>query len=567
MTPPPASPLEPLLTSEEFGATEADRLALFHVPQDRDSLRFVIQQQLGELLPEGARYAVMTYEDQGGATPIVVHGDDLPLVCDQGCGLGDWPACAMRLPLTYQGATLGELQCDRTLEPETVDAVRRSLIHLAVALVNQTLHEQGQQATESYCASLMALEEGVILFQEPNPAAVTARFLSLATTMMNAPAGALFVLDEVGQLESNLELSQTLGFPEDLLESLRADDGGPWPHCFLGEAGQIFVAEASGALARIHPDLVPPGLSQLAVLPLTYHGVTAGLVILCNPEVGSNTAAALQVALDRMKSLGELGAALMHRLSLERINLRTRSIDTQLAIAANIHSRLQPREVPSHGLFDCSWSTVAAQSIGGDYIDLIEQPTQGLFAVIADASGHGINSALLMSSFRAGWRAEAPKTEPGALLSALNRDMCYEVGSTGMFITAATLHIDDDGRSFRMSSAGHNDVYVYRKASGCIETVDADGPPLGFVDLVDYEGRNHDLEPGDIIVLYTDGIVEATRKTGSEMFGDDRLKAVIVDHAERSADEIRDAILTEFATFTDSAIQEDDCSLSVIVRR
>jgi len=537
------------------------------MPKDRQDLRNEMLVQLIRVVPDDASFAVLTYEDRGGGRCYLAAGDACPLQEDAVQELGAWDAAQTRIPLVYREAVLGEFQCDRPVTGDLERELIGILANFIVALVNLTLNEENRRTTESYCASLMALEEGVILFQEANPDAITARFLSLATTMMKSAAGALFVLDEVGQLDSNLALVQTLGFPEELLEQIRAEDGGPWPHCFLGEPAQMFEPQADGTFARIASGTAPDVITNIAILPLTYHGVTAGIVVLCNSEHSNEYADTGQVNLDRMKSLGELGAALMHRISLESINLRSQTLDTQLAIAANIQSRLQPRVAPKNPQLDCAWSTVAAQNIGGDYLDLLEPDGSGVFAVIADASGHGVNSALLMSSFRATWRAEATSVSPGMLLEALNREMCYEVGTTGMFITAATLRISSDGRWFTMSSAGHNDVYVYRAASGEIECIDSDGPPLGFLDGVSFDEREHALAPGDVIVLYTDGIVEATRSGDSEMFGDDRLKDVICAHKDESAEDILDAILTEMATFTHSANQEDDCSLSVIVAK
>ena len=170
---------------------------------------------------------------------------------------------------------------------------------------------------------------------------------------------------------------------------------------------------------------------------------------------------------------------------------------------------------------------------------------------------------MLMSSFRSFYRAEAPLLEPHHLLASLNKEVAHEVGTTGMFITAAAFRISEDGQSLSYAGAGHNPVYLYRARGDSIEELESQGPPLGYMSSPTYEVSDVALYPGDVLVLYTDGIVEATDR-GEEMFGEERFKSCIATKAHSSADDILEGIFAELAEFTGRHSQQDDVSVSVL---
>ena len=117
----------------------------------------------------------------------------------------------------------------------------------------------------------------------------------------------------------------------------------------------------------------------------------------------------------------QLAAALLHRLSLEARNANGQMIARELEIAATIQKRLLPNQAPPTDEYEFAWNTIAAQNIGGDYLDAFCSDLGDVHAVVADASGHGINSALLMSSFRSNYRGNTAWMEPNDLAASLNR--------------------------------------------------------------------------------------------------------------------------------------------------
>ena len=198
----------------------ADSLAALHACRTQEGLEAQFAEGLARMLP-GVDAALCLHDEASQQFVVrVCVGEDHPLKLAQVVCRDDWPVPAsQRLPLTFQGHVIGELWISKSLAGAVRAALEDALTHLSVALVNLTLNSEAREASTEYCATLQALEEGIVLFQESDPDAMTARMLTLASSMVNATAGALYVLDEVGNRESGLVLQQTLGVPEPLMAS------------------------------------------------------------------------------------------------------------------------------------------------------------------------------------------------------------------------------------------------------------------------------------------------------------------------------------------------------------
>ncbi|MBL8737352.1 MAG: SpoIIE family protein phosphatase [Planctomycetes bacterium] len=540
---------------------EPAALADLHACRTMDDLDREFLAGVHALLP-GVGAAVCLVDDAPDRFRVAATSAvDCPLQGRAFAVAADWPlAEGQRLPIRYRNHFLGELWLWSVPEGEELRLLGSALAHYGTALVNLTLNRETRQATEDYCASLQALEEGIVLFQEEDPAAITARILCLATSMAQSAAGALYVLDEVGNPESGLRLEQVLGIPDSLIAGFRSVDGRPWPACLLEAPAQLAERHTDGSLAELAPECVPPILQQMIVLPLRYHGVVAGLCLLLNPaEDGKQS----RDHLGRLQSLGQLAAALLHRLRLEQQSASSHRIERELQIAETIQQRLLPDGPPRTEAYDFAWRTIAAKNIGGDYLDVLAGDDGTIHAVIADASGHGINSALLMSSFRSNYRGQVMWQEPQDLVGDLNGEVVKEVGPTGMFITAQMLDFDLAGTRLRVCTAGHCPLMIYRAVDGRIDCLPGNGPPLGFVEGIAFDTNETDLARGDVVVAFTDGISEATN-ADLDMFEESRLQAVVRQHADRPAAAIVDAVVRSLSEFTGRVRYEDDVSLLVV---
>lgn len=540
---------------------DAASLAALHACRTQDELEREFADGLRRLLPE-AGLALCLADDGEGRQQVRFALGPCPLRAFEHVAVDAWPVpAAQRLPVRFKSHVLGQLLlAGAPPDAETARVLEDALTHFGTALVNLVLNSEARQATDDYCASLQALEEGIVLFQEADPEAVMARVLALATGMVQATAGALYVLEEVGNRTSPLVLQQALGIPDSLLATFRGEDGQPWPDALLDWPAQIVGRSETGGIGGLSPASAPPVLQELVVLPLRYHGVQAGVCLLFNPlfEGAHN-----RDHIGRLQSFGQLAAALLHRLNLEALKERSRMIERELEIANTIQQRLVPTAAPPCDDYDFAWHTLAAKSIGGDYVDFLTDDGGELGAIVADASGHGINSALLMTSFRANYRSGAVRHGPGELAATLNESVVHEVGPTGMFITAALLRIDPARRQMTLCSAGHNPVLLWRAARNAVEAIESHGPPMGFVPGVRYTTSTATLEPGDVVLLYTDGITEAT-DAELEMFGEERLAALLQQHAAGPAQGVLDAALQALATFTGREHHDDDVTLLVI---
>lgn len=536
-----------------------------HACRSQEDLERAFAAGLTDLLP-GIDAAFCLNEDRDGDFSVrFVIGDGVPLTVHDTVTREAWAVSdEQRLPLGFRGNSLGELWLSAKPSDKVREVLADSLTHIAAALVNLALNVEARDASTEYCATLQALEEGIVLFQEPDPEAVTARVLALASNMVDAAAGALYVLEEVGNSKSELVLQQALGMPDQLLASFRGVDGEAWPDSLMERSAQIVTRGEDGTIAGLAADCAPGVLQEVVILPLRYHGVQAGVCVLFNPKDENGRVREL---IGRLQSFGRLAAALLHRLSLEKTKENSVSIERELQIAETIQKRLVPSEAPPSDAYDFAWHSIAAKSIGGDYVDFLTSDLGEIYAIVADASGHGINSALLMTSFRANYRGNAAWLEPSELAASLNNEIVHEVGPTGMFITAVLLRIDPDTNNLSVSSAGHNPTMVYRSATGKVEQIESHGPPLGFMGEIEYEGYDGEVSSGDVLLLYTDGITEATDQD-LEMFGEDRLEALLSQHAATgTAQEILDATLKELADFTGCEQHEDDVSLMVVKAR
>lgn len=549
-------------------AARVAALAELHAARSIGELEAAASALLSRVLP-AVPAALLLADDTAGSQQVRLVLGDCPLRGRQRARAADWPVPEFqRLPIPFREHALGELWVGSSLCDDVRSEVAELLVHFGTALMNLTLHAESRQATEDYCASLQALEEGIVLFQEQDPAAVIARLLSLACSMVQASAGALYVLREVGNPESGLALEQVMGMPEALLATFRGVDGHAWPDVLLGQPAHVVVREPDGSrlspedgpMAMLDPECVPEILAGMVVLPMRYHGVQAGICLLFNPLLDTSKPGDF---LGRLQSFGTLAAALLHRLSLEAISANSQSIARELAIAETIQKRLLPDHAPPTSEYEFAWSTIAAKNIGGDYLDVMASERGDVCLACADASGHGINSALLMSSFRANYRGRAPTAAPKALAAALNSEVVHEVGPTGMFITAVLARLEHGSKRMTLCSAGHNPTMVYRAATAAIELIDSHGPPLGFVDVATYESEDLVLASGDVLLLYTDGITEAA-DAELDMFGEQRLQEVLVRNAGEPAAAILAAVRTALARFTGRERYDDDVSMLVV---
>ena len=196
-------------------------------------------------------------------------------------------------------------------------------------------------------------------------------------------------------------------------------------------------------------------------------------------------------------------------------------------------------------------------SVAGDFYDYVLTGPDRAAILIADVSGHGVPAALIASMVKLAAGSQRPNADhPSQFLSGMNAALC---GNTqGQFVTAAYVHLDSQTASIRYAAAGHPPMLRLRGTS--VEEVEENGLILAAFDFATYSEISHQLNPGDRLLLYTDGIIEAANKTG-EFFGRERLAMILTETAGSPASEAATKIVEKVQEW--SVEQEDD--LTVIV--
>jgi hypothetical protein len=255
-----------------------------------------------------------------------------------------------------------------------------------------------------------------------------------------------------------------------------------------------------------------------------------------------------------------LGAA-AGQLAIGLANLASPSERRELDEARVIQSGLLPRSLPSLPGFGIAAHWQPARQVAGDYYDVLALGGQRTAFCIADVTGKGMPAALLMSNLQSTVKAFAPVSEsPRALCQRVNRIMAGNMGA-GRFITFFYGVLDAERRTFAYSNAGHNPPLLLRR-DGSSEALDRGGLLLGAFPEADYEQGEAPLEPGDRLLLYTDGLVEA-EDPDRVLFGEARLLEVLRRHAAASAEEIQRRVLDAVAAHCRGEFQ-DDATLIVL---
>ncbi len=241
-----------------------------------------------------------------------------------------------------------------------------------------------------------------------------------------------------------------------------------------------------------------------------------------------------------------------------------RRLEQALGIARSNQRNFLPGEPPESDWLDIWGHSDSCDETGGDYYDFFKLPAGRLGVVIADVSGHGVGSALLMASVRAALRALVSAELSGSKLVARLNDLIHADVNDGRFITFFLGRFDKTERKFEHVGAGHTPPVFFRKRDNSTYLVMSKGPPLGIMSGMEFEpGTPLPLASGDVLLFTTDGIMEASNNEG-EMFGLDRLRKLVVERAAGSAQELIEAIREEVDRFVSGRKLLDDATLVAV---
>ena len=247
---------------------------------------------------------------------------------------------------------------------------------------------------------------------------------------------------------------------------------------------------------------------------------------------------------------------------VKRIIERER-VKAEIDAANRIQAALLPRVNPTLAGATVASHYRAATEIGGDYFDFLEQPTGEIGIAFGDVAGHGLTSGIVMSMAKSALLVQVDyDSSPSAVLEVLN-GIVLKTAPKRMMMTFFFGLLNPVTQTLRFSSAGHLDPYVFRAATGKLESLSAWGFPLGIRRREAFPEYSVSFEPGDRLVLYSDGLIEAIDDDG-EPFGFDRFEKTIVASGAQSAEEMKKSLLNAVKKYTRNRPPEDDQTLVVV---
>ena len=253
--------------------------------------------------------------------------------------------------------------------------------------------------------------------------------------------------------------------------------------------------------------------------------------------------------------LGSLGYVAARRTLHRDVELA--QIQKELEVARRIQMENLPSAYPNSAHFRVATGYVPMTSVAGDFYDFLVAEPHRAGLLVADVSGHGVPAALIASMVKLAASLQRDNaSDPATLLKGMNVALC---GNTqNQFVTAAYVHLDATSRSLRYSAAGHPPLLLLR--DGRVTAIEENGLMLAAFPYATFTTAVHALEPGDRIVMYTDGVLEAADEQMEE-FGQERLQALLRNSGGASPQEMVNTILSSVQAWAKS--QDDDLTVLV----
>lgn len=427
---------------------------------------------------------------------------------------------------------------------------------------------------------------GEKLQEDSSPVSMHRYIVDGVAEVIDADAGILYLLDadteHLVPVYHSAKTAPVLPLPGEILESEGDEEAENQYRSYIRLSalisGETLLGGAMNATEVIHVedmgehpeyrengDRFHSGVAFVAA-PLVYGQKKVGVLAMTRRQRARFTENDIEV-FDSVaeQSSFALGSAIIHSEAAEK-----RRFERELNQASEIQRVLLPRNDPELSDYELAADYRAARIVSGDYYDYIRVDGDRYGIAIGDVCGKGIAASLIMAMCRSNLRSRAPENlSPAAVLHAVNRSIFPDI-KEDMFVSLLYLILERGSNEITMARAGHEPPLLYRRATGKAEAIEppglAAGVDKGPVFMRSVKDHRFTMEPGDILLLYTDGLIESLDRDGDE-YGVDRLSRALETHCDLSSDELVHSITAEVLEFSEGMAQTDDITLIAIEKR
>ncbi|KAB8143766.1 SpoIIE family protein phosphatase [Chloroflexia bacterium SDU3-3] len=306
---------------------------------------------------------------------------------------------------------------------------------------------------------------------------------------------------------------------------------------------------------------LPGNIRNLCVMPISVRGKLSAGIMLFNKSISGFIAADIKL----IRAITEHAGMQIEQTLLYQESLAQERMKTEMHLARQVQQRLLPQQAPAISAIDVYAESRSALQVGGDFFYFVEQPARPLFIAVGDVAGKGISAAMIMAMLHASICSAAkfmPHPSVVRVLARANEDLYDDFTILDAFATTFVAQYTQDDQLLRYTNAGHSPV-IFCPAESPPIMIESDGPPIGV--LPAYLGSEHmiHIRAGDLLIVATDGFSEAQNAAG-ELYGYDRLLALIDSLRAKPALEIANDIFGAIDRFSGGRPQDDDQTLVVI---
>jgi sigma-B regulation protein RsbU (phosphoserine phosphatase) len=311
--------------------------------------------------------------------------------------------------------------------------------------------------------------------------------------------------------------------------------------------------------------VISMGLRSILCVPLLLRDTTLGVIYVDNRwQTGIFTPDDLEL----LSAIASSAAIAIENARLYQVAVEKGRMERELQVARELQTSLIPRETPQFTGWDFAALWQPAREVSGDFYDFPPVGAEKVGIVIADVSDKGMPAALFMALARSTVRASvAHAPSPADAITQANKLVCADAAN-GMFVSLFYGQLDPATGQIIYVNAGHNPPLLYRAADDTLTELGRTGVLLGVDESLTFEQRSLRLDPGDFILLYTDGVTEAAdaQSGASQEFGGDRLRRVLLAHRRAGATQIVAALAEAITSFVGATPQWDDITVVMVKR-